>query len=1037
MKSNSLLVLACLVSTPVFAQSLPDEINYPPHELRYENLNKEVSKAESSLSKSRSDLEETRRFMQQMHSHIGELQNSIERSRVEIGNNQRMIPEVRRQISDSRNTQSQIGSELRRLQDEESRVHQRQQYEYRNLRPLEERVERKQRNVRELRSELARHIRLERDANNRLAKAEKELVELDREFEQESKRHRQLTQELNSMGATINGLQTGISKLESETTVLNSTLATENQKLTAITARVQEYEAELVTLRSQNAPQEKIAELQRKVKAATNTRNNTAIGIAKIQGQIDAKAKQIKANQARIAQLNQEQTALPAKIAQSEARQSKLILERGPKISLVNRFRSELVQVQRNVQVRENTLIAATRDLDREEAALMNQRQVVENLNRQIEAIRREIYALSSRHQSLEQEIAGMDKRVEELEASIPRLHESIRRSENEISEGQREIGEAEKDEVTLLASISRQESELADLIAARNNAQIQMGQRLSLYNRYLKESQDLGSSQTRSAITLGESEGSRLAEKQGSINGSTVGKELGLSEAKYWGYVRGEVLGYAHGYNEGRASETDRSRGEIEGQTRGKQNAHLYAQANFKPVFFEELLLEEFKKPLAPKALTKSFNNKMKSFSEFKVNAVSVFGSVAPLSQSELDSSQQLATELDQAIERHRQDVNVIEAKATRLSEAQNTYSQPDSVPFGNPDCNKVYKGLAVFKKACASSYKDFFKANFLSAARAQYSNEYGPFYERVLAENQIAVRDNQFDREFNSASEITKAHGLRVGKEEIYQQTFAISYSRSYDEELPLAREKAKFDAGVELTQLIDQKPLLTLGEKKLEATDLRGGEEVTLVTKVKNISKVALNGAAIIRITGVKNAEILVGQGVLNQAEAQSLTAMPHLKVRVSPTAKSGDKLIVKGIVELPGDLYKTQRQESFELVETLALNPANETNLNYDNTPGIKSWLFRRNIHFMNVKITSMVEDLAPGYTVSLKAIENADLIDLKEGALETGPVNLGETKDLRFSYVFPDAADNKTVILVLSLSFQGKEIKTEKIELRPH
>lgn len=1037
MKSNSLLVLACLASSPVFAQSLPDEINYPPHELRYETLSKEVSTVESSLVKSRRDLDETRRFMQEMHSHIAGLQNSIERSKAEIINNQRMIPEIERQISDSRNTQSQISYEIRRLQDEESRVHQRQQYEYRNLRPLEERVDRKQRSVRELRSELAQHIRLERDANKRLARAQKEVMELDREFEQESQRHRQLIKQLNSLGTTIGGLQTGVAKLESEISVLNTTLATENQKLTSITSRVQEYEAELAKLRGQNASPEKIAELQRKVKAATNTRNNVAIGIAKIQTQVDSKIKQIKANQAKVVELKRDQATLPTKIAHSETRQSKLILERGPKISLVNRFRAELTQAQRNVQVRENTLIAATRDLDREEAALMNQRQVVENLNQQIESIRREVYALSSRHQTLEQEIAGMDKRIEELTASVPRLHESIRRSEGEIIEGQREIAAAQEDESTLLSAISRQESELAGLIAARDTAQSHMTQRLSLYNRYLKESQELGSSQTQNALDLGETEGSRLAQSNGAINGATVGKELGLAEAKYWGYVRGEVLGYANGYNEGRASEADRSRGEIEGQTRGKQDAHLYAQTNFKPVFFEELLLEEFRKPLKQKALAKSFNKKMKKFSEFEVHSPSISGSISPLSQSELDSSQKLVTDLDQVIENYRQDVEVVESKAVRLGEAQNTYTQPDSIPYGTPDCNEVYKGLAVFKKSCATSYKDSFQINFLSAAKAQYSSDYGPFYERVLAENQISVRDNVFAQKFESASQVTKAHGLRVGKEEIYQQTFAITYRRSYDEELPLARQQAKFDARVELTRLMDQKPLLTLSEKKLVASDLRGGEEVSLVSQVKNISKVALDGAATIRITDVRNAEILVGQGVLNQASPLGITDMPRLKVRVSPTARSGDKIIIKGVVELPGDLYKTQRQESFELVESLSLNPANETNLNYDSTPAIKSWLFRRNIHFMNVKITSLVEDLPSGYSVALKAVENANLVDIKEGALETGHVLLGETKDLRFSYVFPDAADNKTIVLELSINFQGKVLKTEKIELKPH
>ena len=52
MKSSSILVLACLVSMPVFAQSLPDEINYGPYETRYRGLEKETDAAQVQLSQS-------------------------------------------------------------------------------------------------------------------------------------------------------------------------------------------------------------------------------------------------------------------------------------------------------------------------------------------------------------------------------------------------------------------------------------------------------------------------------------------------------------------------------------------------------------------------------------------------------------------------------------------------------------------------------------------------------------------------------------------------------------------------------------------------------------------------------------------------------------------------------------------------------------------------------------------------------------------------------------------------------------------------
>lgn len=1031
MKSNSLLVLACLFTMPVLAQSLPDEINYGPYESRYRVLERDTSAAQSQLNQSRASLAEAQRFIREMTAHIGSLESGIDDAEAEINRLRREIPELERQISNLRSEDSRVMSDLRSRQIEESNLVSRYQQAERDLRPLEAQLARKEQRLRELQAEVQVHQRMEREAEARLNREVSQAQALDRKIEQERNEQRQMEAELRNIETRVASVQSEISRIENSAGTLSSNLNSERAKLSALSGRVSEYESEVSRLRSAGAPAEEIAQAERKLNAARNARDNTAAEIRNLEGQISRNEAQIRTLRSQIEDLRRSQQSLPSKIAQSEARQRQLTAERSQTQNDINRFQAEVQQARRNIEVRVQAVEVQRQDIRNDELMVNRQRQLLENVARQIEVTRSEIANLTNRSRNLNAEIARASETARSHQAAIPRLEQGISEDQAEIAQGQRDLVKARTDERNFTAAVQRDEVKLAEVTRNRDSAQNEMSVRLNLYNRYLSDAESLGAGQASAGTALGTKEGERLSAVLSKQNGVAVGRELGVAESKHWGSVRGEIQGYDLGYTEGLASVEDRTRAQVEANAKAASDAELFAQTNFKPVFFEEFVQAEFKKPMLKMAVNKSFKAMAVSFAmEERMETVS------PLSPAEVSRSQELLTPLDAVISQIAKDVKAIEAKARRLSDPQVAFEAPVKIPHGSVNCAQVYKALAVFKAACEGSYKGTFTNNYVTAAEESFSDIYQSQFTSEFNSANVSQREASFAADLASAHKVGRAEGTRIGKIEIYQTTFESTYKSSYVAELEKARAKAKADASVELAGFLKVKPLLTVASSQLAAENFRGGEEVSIMGKVKNVSSVALNGPVLVRLTEVINAEKLTGEAVLNSAGALSLTDLPALKVKVSSSAKAGDKMIIRGLVDLPGDLYKPARQEKFELTQVLTANPAHDLGLNFNKSPDIKG-VFRRNIHFMTVTLTPKVEDIREGYKLTLTPVgEAAALMEVREAGLDTGAMTTGTAKEIRFSYVFKDAAKAKTISMELAVSYAGKVIKKEIVTLVP-
>ena len=1033
MKSNSLLVLACLVSMPVFAQSLPDEINYGPYETRFRNLERDTANAQAQLNQSRASLTEAQRFIREMTAHISELESDIDDAQSEISRLRREIPELERLIQNLRSQDSSVMAELRSKQNEESNLTSRYQQAQRDLRPLEDQLSRKQQILRQLQNELDSFQRAEREAASRLARSQQEAERIDRQHVDLRNDVARMQSELRSIESRISQVQSQVSSAQSSLSSINSNLNTERAKLGALNGRVSEYESEVSRLRSAGAPAEEIAMAERKLNAARGTRDNTASGIRDLERQASSTESQIRTLSSQVDSLRRDQQALPSRISQAESRMRSLESERAQTQGEINRYSQEASTARRNVEMRVQQVNSAQVDVRSDEQNVMRQRQFIENVSRQIDSVRSEIANLNSRSRDLNQQIARAAEQARSNQAAIPQLEQQIRNNQSEIAEGNRDLATARTDERNFTAAVARDEQKLSQVTAQRDSANSEFSQRLSLYNRYLDESEKIGSSQAGAGTALGEKEGQRLSGVLSKQNGVAVGRELGTAEAKHWGSVRGEIQGYDLGYSEGISSQEDITRAVSDANAKAASDAELFAQRNFKPVFFEEFVQMEFKKPLPAASL---------SFKSLKGMALSfaleeALETISPLSPNEIARSEELKTPLDVSILDAAKSVKSIEAKAKRLSDPEIAFEAPTKIPTGTVNCAQVYKGLAVFKAACEGSYKGAFANNYINAARDSFEGLYnGQFTQEFNAAN-ISQRESSFSAELSAASKIGRAEGLRIGKVEIYQRTYASSYKTAYDLELEKARAKAKSDASTELAAFLKGHALLTVAQTSLAAENFRGGEDVILNGLVKNVGSVALNGPVQFRITEMVNAEKVVGEAVLGSAAPMSLTNLPQLKVKVAGAAKAGDKMIVRGTVDLPGDLYRPARQEKFELTQILSANPAHDSALNYNKNPDIKG-VFRRNIHFFTVSISPKIEDIREGYQMTLTPVgDSASHIEMREEMLETGALKLGASKDIRFSYVFKDSAKNKNIVLELAVSYSGKIIKKESVTLIPH
>lgn len=1025
------LTLFLIYSKSLLAQTLPDEINYPPYQQKYENLVQETESALAELDGAKDDLASIRSAISNSLGQISALENENNSLSRQIAENQNLIPRLRSSLSSE---ESEINDLNRAMSNERSReqsINSILQDRIRSLRPAEERLNRALQTIRSLEQEVRRAAAQEQDASRELSSLQNKMAQVESSISRERTEQQSLKGQLASLNARISQTESKISSLKSELSSLQSELSITQSKISALRSRVSDYESEVSRLRAQGAPAADIQAAERKLSAARSKLSEEEGEVRSIEQRISSTRSSLAREESELSSLRRDQTSLPSRISQSEREEQRLVNERSQLSNRVQAQQRELISAQNIRQSREAEL---QRQENQNRGLLIEVdrlRSQVASLENDLENSRRETQRLVNQLESAATRAQGLRRQIADLEAEIPRLQQSIRSNSSQISNLTAQVKSLRNSEQQTIREISSLDRIYNDLVSKRNSAQGQFESRLSLYRRYESEASSLGSSQVKGADEAGKRDGSNFAQKRSLELAKQLSEELGLVDGKHVAIIRAEIAGFNAGYPIGLASSADIKEGARQGAIEGKKQAIRFAQTELKPKFFEEILVSEFSAPLE-----ESFQEAPLKMMR-AIELIEFFADLPALTAAEFQEATQIKTVLDREALSLASQVAEIKKKVASLSQAAPSYQPASTIPYGTVNCAQVYKGVSAFKKVCEASYTSDFASEYKEVRLNTYNLEYPSLFQRHYGPLLAAKRSQSFDASFGAFQKTAKDEGIAQGKVVAFNQSFEQTRASTYEQEIGPATETARADARAEVSEWVSTHPMITAQSVKSDLNRLRGGDTGAIVFSLKNISPVQLEKNITIQVSETKLADVSSKVVTLSGLKGQSVTSFKDLKFTVSPSARSGEKILIKGSLLLPGDKYQAQRVESFILEKSLAANPAFNIQTVYDSTPKIKN-IFGYKTHQLKVKIAPKFERLDQGYQIELMAEgELASLVNIPNKLIETKGISPGALKEFAFSYKFHKNVRKKTVPFRLNIIYDGEIIQTYKLEMKPY
>lgn len=1030
MKLLTLAVMATLFSIPVVAQTLPDEINHQPYLENLRAIQGQISQQRNLISNLNSDIAEARRFIQESRAFISQKQSEIQSHESEIAQHRNIIPQLQRDIQQKRSQISQHESERQRLENQLQNLRSQEQQVRSQLRPLEASLNVKKDQIRRMEQELSQFQREESTAAQRVSELTRRGQQLENDIAQERSQQESMKQELRQIEAKIAQIQASIQTQEASIVTQQNTLRTEEAKLSSLNDRVREYQTELNNLRSAGAPADQIQMAERKLSASTSKRDEVAQSIGPLRNEISATQSRINQLKSQIENERRNQGTLPSRISQSEQRERELTARRQTTHQELTAANAEAVSAQRRGQAKAEQIRQAQVDLRSDETTVLRLQQNLSALTRSIDENRDAEASQRDAINNLNHQITSLSTDERQRTLAIPQLEAAVRTAKNDITKSEQAIRTAQSEESQFLRDLTNAESRLSQLRSDESSTEDQYDTRLSLYNRYLTESRDLGESQVVNADKLGQQAGLLMSKTKSESIGTAIGKELGSSEGKYYALVRAEIQGYPKGYKLGLVSPEDIQRGIKEGQAKGYEASHVHAQSQLKPKFFDGFYLEELKKPVTPSQL-----KMLKTFNEL-LSFESITAGVDPVTAQELQTSQEILSSLDSLVLASSKEVVKLNSKYQSLSAPGTVFEVPATIPYGQVQCGKVYKALQVFKDACASSYKEHFRDIFVDVADSTFADNYPALYHAEAKKTRPDAQTNAYNLQFQSAFKTAENDGLVKGKEDIYNSTFSENYKNSYAAELPAATDKAKNDAQSEVKTWIQQNAAVTIEGNSFSKQALRGGDEVKLFVDLKNLSPQDLKSSILLKVSSNPNIQLARTEYAVTKVPGSKISRFEEITFKIPADARSGEKLNFKVDAIFPGHKYQNQRTESFKVEKTLAANPKIEVGAAYDKKPDIRSIVLRTKIHKLNFTLKPVIEDIADGYEVLMEVMEQKEFINLAASSKQTGPIKANEVKNIEYSYTFPKTAKNRKIVLKITVKYLGEVIQVTPIELFP-
>lgn len=688
------------------------------------------------------------------------------------------------------------------------------------------------------------------------------------------------------------------------------------------------------------------------------------------------------------------------------------------KRSDVSRYQSTLSQLTQQVSSKENEYRNLQNQYNRESARLTQlQTQVtnslrrVNDLEKRIQLTRSNLTNTDRRISSVRSEITRLESRRSDIDRAQNTLRGQIDSSINRYNIMVRELQ-------NLYSQVERKRVEVS-------NAQYEYEKRAELYERFYVEAQELGRSQVSTAQQKGYVQGEKDAEKKGTSLGLDIGKKLGFASANLWGSQRAEVLGYHEGYTIGYNSpKTDAQNAADKDAAKA---AKSYVETQVRPVYFEEVVQTEIKKPFTnQKKLETPFTLRVQ-FSEAK--------SSLELTDEEISASDNLITPYDSVIAQFKKERNQLLLEFERVAEPVNSYAQQESYPYDKFNCSNVYKGVSDFKKACEDQFYSHYAHTFESAAYSKYSQLFTGFFESAYESAFEDIVQKQYNIAFTKAYDVTKGYGEEVGKKVMYDEAYEAQYNVSYPKHVELEKKRVRTEVEGEFARFLEQNALLTMVSLETDQ-EIIAGDTISVKALIRNLG-MTKSGIAHLNIIKAEGASVLTPKVTTEEIKARSQTKVVGPVIKVNPELTSGSRFKVEVEASLPGDNYQSVRRERIVLERKVDASPQQTLKLNVDQSPSIRNVLRRFLIHTLSVETTPKYEDMKNDLDVNLVALRGTEHIEFKVTNQKIQKLKKGQKSTLKFSYVFKDSAKGETVVLALQFLYKGRVIQSEQIELNPH
>ncbi len=1038
-------MLALLLATPFHlkAQSLPDEINYP----KYEKIKDEDAKI----------LEEDLDFYEETVKAKKATEDQILQSNNEIQKLQSLLTQARNELSQRQQTQVALDRDIQRTQSSLQREGQDLNREIQIL----ERTERDYQQV----------IRIHQPINNRYeqqrnrlvqeeqlhARLQKNVLDFAAEVEQLERKLGTLPRDIERSRTKIEKLESSLEALKKELSILTTKVAELNQKIKTDDEKLTQTKQQLTDLNKE------IAILKRQIE---NARQN-GTDPAEIQKMEDSLAtKQTAKSDLETEKKRLELVLAPLKdqLMKSEAEKNlaqnrsnetsrdlnaeqkqleKMIVEEAQIAGAIQKARQDLSRASAALRVAEQNLDIYRREFAIAEREWRDATQLLQSKQRELEIQQQRVASSQQRKLALEQELSSLVQSANQNNSAIASLSSQISSNEQSLNSFITNLNTLNSNLTILKKQEIESQAQVEKSQARFNASNAQFEQRLNLYTKHERDAMNLGASEVGSlASSQGNKDGNSIGASKASSLGQEIGTDLGIALGRLWANVRAEVQGFTLGYQNGRKAPVDMERAKIEGGNKGEAAANQYLEKVLRPKYFVQFLDELIEKSEVmsmnesqlPGLAISSSQKLSKDTASEKSTPIQTAQDPKPLTEEEIRQSQKISTSLDALISQGEKEVKSLSQNLSNLENYQNVFAAPSEIPYGKAKCASVYKDLAVFKSACANSYKNTFKSDYQSSYKNAFAQVYTVDFKNISQQKIVQNRAQTYQSTFKGSYALAESEGFKLGTEESYQEAVKEQYDIAYAETLKTGDIKLRTRVTEEVKVFVEKNATLGFVAAKLDQTILMPGSLGKLIVQVKNISPVQFKGTANLKITKAENILVASNSAILQSVEALSLGHFPALDYKISPSAKSGATLLLEGTIDFPGDSVRSVRSVKFQIKNVVGKNLVPSLSFKYDETPRVR-FIFGYKKHTMKIKVSPKQEDAVSGYRIKLSpAVDSLDLVNFKVQEAATKSLRVGQEAEVKLSYKLARPAKGKIVTMTCDVYSEGVLIEQKLIRL---